>query len=448
MLYGPDMSSDDEDGLSDDNEYYEFKEKLKAVQRQAAENIDTEAEEKQRQLKTIFSAISFGRPETVFTELDTGVDVDVDLEFGWTPFLLACTTGDERIISGLLERGANVHQRKDGTTPLMLLCAINSNDETVEQSILTCVKLLLERGVDVNIVDSKRRTAIMCAANNGHLETVKLLLPLVDKNAEDNQRWDVLFWAVDGNHLKIVQFLLSQGFTFAKVDIRGNTAADLAHSNGFQDIVDLFPKDPFDEFYSRLNNNELNFEETFDVLGKNEKPQFFSDICKILRGTKSEHVMPILWDQKITLGEFLALTDTKLQELGVQFPYQRQRIVGGLYKFHKHPFKPQSIPFIKRDQMYTNIDVAASVLTCIKQLHAMEAGLKFVIANSTQKLSLPESKEMNILIAKTRQQINRLNIISQQLVKKTEQSAFFACVTHNILSIQLSVFGASPNVPL
>ena len=74
----------------------------------------------------------------------------------------------------------------------MLLCAINSNDETVEQSILTCVKLLLERGVDVNIVDSKRRTAIMCAANNGHLETVKLLLPLVDKNAEDNQRWDVI----------------------------------------------------------------------------------------------------------------------------------------------------------------------------------------------------------------------------------------------------------------
>lgn len=73
----------------------------------------------------------------------------------------------------------------------MLLCNIKTKDEATKEKIFSCVKLLLNKEANVNLVDKKRRTAIMFAANNGHLEIVKLLLPLVDKDAEDNQNWNV-----------------------------------------------------------------------------------------------------------------------------------------------------------------------------------------------------------------------------------------------------------------
>ncbi|XP_044259259.1 ankyrin repeat, SAM and basic leucine zipper domain-containing protein 1 [Tribolium madens] len=418
MLCGPDLLSSDEDGLSDDNDYYEFKERLKASQREANLKADTEADKQKQQLKSVFSAIAYEREDVFLAELEKGLDPNVDLDQGWTPLLLASTTANEKIISTLVEKNVNINQPRDGLTPLMLLCNINSKDDATEAKILSCIKLLLNKGADVNIVDNKRKTAIMFAAYNGHLETVKLLLPLVDKEVEDNQRWNVLFWAINGNNLEIVEYLLKEGFNCDKTDIRGNTAAELAHSRGYQDILDFFPKDPFDEFYQYLNNNELNFEETFNNLTPNEKPQFFTDVCQILYGTRSESVMPLLRDKNMSLFEFLTLDDSKLKEIGVQFPFQRNRILGGLYKFHKYQFQPKSIPFITKNQLYTNIDVATAILTCIKQIIAMEASLKFILNNCETNV---EVKEIRIFLEKNRQQIRRLKQVTESLVVKTEQ---------------------------
>ncbi|EEZ98003.2 Ankyrin repeat, SAM and basic leucine zipper domain-containing protein 1-like Protein [Tribolium castaneum] len=422
MLCGPDfLSSSDEDGFSDDNDYYDFKERLKASQRQANLKVETEAEREKQHLKSVFSAIAYEKEDVFLAELEKGLDPNVDLDQGWTPLVLACTVANEKFISALVEKNVNVNQPRDGLTPLMLLCNINSKDDVTEAKILSCVKLLLNKGADVNMIDNKRRTAIMFAAYNGHLETVKLLLPLVDKEVEDNQRWNVLFWAVEGSNVKIVEYLLKEGFNCDKTDIRGNTVAELAHSRGFQDILDLFPKDPFDEFYQYLNNNELNFEQTFNNLAPSEKPQFFTDICEILYGTRSESVMPLLRDRNTSLFEFLTLNDSKLKEIGVRFPFQRNRILGGLYKFHKHQFQPKSIPFVMKNQLYTNIDVAAAVLTCVKQTIAMEASLKFILNNCETSL---EPKEIRVLLQRNRQQIRRLRQVTDALVTKTEQVGF------------------------
>lgn len=84
--------SDDEDGMSDDNEYLEFKvgnshsvfldllifsylinfqEKLKA-NRLRNTNVDSEADQKTQQLRTAFSAITFGNLNTLIESLDNG----------------------------------------------------------------------------------------------------------------------------------------------------------------------------------------------------------------------------------------------------------------------------------------------------------------------------------------------------------------------------------------
>ncbi|RZC42622.1 ankyrin repeat, SAM and basic leucine zipper domain-containing protein 1 [Asbolus verrucosus] len=351
-----------------------------------------------------------------------GLDINDELEYGWTPLLLAATVANEKIISELLKRGADVNQTRDDSTALMLTCNIAAEDEDMKSNVLACCKLLLDNGIDPNTINRKRRTALMSAAYNGHLEVVKLLLPLTNKDAEDNQRWNALFWAAEGNKTEIVDLLLKEGFSCDKIDVRGNTIADVARSNGFENILKLLPKDPFnDEFYVCLNNNHVNFEEVFNNLKRQEKPQLFVDICKILYGTRSENMVSVLRDKDIDLLEFLSCSDSKLKEMGIQLPYQRNRILGGLFKFHKHPFQPKSIPFVRKGELYTNIDVSSAVLSCVRQLIAMEASLKFIMENHEVPLSPQESREIQASLAKNRSQIHRLKIVSEVFVKKTEK---------------------------
>jgi hypothetical protein len=60
------------------------------------------------------------------------------------------------------------------------------------------------------------------------------------------------------------------------------------------------------------------------------------------------------------------------------------------------------------------------VLTCVKQLIAMEAGLRFILANYNDP-KRPESSQVRVLLSKNRQQIRRLRGVTEQLVKKSEQ---------------------------
>ena len=57
--------------------------------------------------------------------------------------------------------------------------------ETAEEGDTEEVKLLIEKGADVDAKDWKGRTALMGAALKGHTETVKLL---IEKGADVNAR--------------------------------------------------------------------------------------------------------------------------------------------------------------------------------------------------------------------------------------------------------------------
>ncbi|KAF2135963.1 uncharacterized protein K452DRAFT_322730 [Aplosporella prunicola CBS 121167] len=55
-------------------------------------------------------------------------------------------------------------------------------------------------------------TPLNSAANNGHLETVKLLLEKgADLSVSNNDGWTPLNSAADSGHLEIVKFLLEKG---------------------------------------------------------------------------------------------------------------------------------------------------------------------------------------------------------------------------------------------
>ncbi|MFH4984836.1 hypothetical protein AB6A40_011545 [Gnathostoma spinigerum] len=66
-------------------------------------------------------------------------------------------------------------------------------------------RLLLECGADLNIQDEEGSTALMCAAEHGHKEIVKLLLaqPDIDASLSDCDSSTALSIAVENGHRDI-----------------------------------------------------------------------------------------------------------------------------------------------------------------------------------------------------------------------------------------------------
>lgn len=99
---------------------------------------------------------------------------------GQTPFLRAALAGDVTVMRLLLEHGADANiPTFNGTTPLMAAAGVNwvlsqTYDEG-QPALLEAVKLALEKGNDVNAVNSMGLQAIHGAANRGSDEIIRFL---------------------------------------------------------------------------------------------------------------------------------------------------------------------------------------------------------------------------------------------------------------------------------
>jgi len=95
----------------------------------------------------------------------------------------------------------------------------------------------------VNIKDGNGKTALHLAADNNHLEVVKVLLeaPNIQVNTQDNAGWTALHFAVYSGHLEVVKRLLSAPGIDLKIKAKDNwTALMLAIKNKHQDVIDIF----------------------------------------------------------------------------------------------------------------------------------------------------------------------------------------------------------------
>ncbi len=99
---------------------------------------------------------------------------------GQTPFLRAALSGDVTLMRLLLEHGADPNLgTNDGATPLMAAAGINwvvaQTYSRSDNEYLEAATLCLERGADVNAVNSQGFTAMHGAANRGFDAMIKLL---------------------------------------------------------------------------------------------------------------------------------------------------------------------------------------------------------------------------------------------------------------------------------
>lgn len=129
----------------------------------------------------------------------------------------------------LLER-----KNKNGHTPLHYACYFGS---------IATVRLLLDRGVNVNVLDTKGRTPLILATVRQNIMIVNMLLSSrADINIRDTiYNRSALHYAVIGNNIHLTRFLCKNGAQIDAQDVYYRSPA--LYALGRYDFVRLFVED-------------------------------------------------------------------------------------------------------------------------------------------------------------------------------------------------------------
>ncbi len=134
-------------------------------------------------LSTIFGskltkAAQKGDAEEVEQLLKKGSDPD-ERQMGITALMMACNRGHLDVVRLLVEKGADVNAKDwEGWSPLMAAAAGAAHDDprNREERCLEIVKLLIDHGANVNQKGKRFQTALKGADDAGHKRVKELLI--------------------------------------------------------------------------------------------------------------------------------------------------------------------------------------------------------------------------------------------------------------------------------
>ncbi|KAL6697151.1 ankyrin repeat-containing domain protein [Trichoderma pleuroticola] len=204
----------------------------------AINHLGDYANSKDSQKKTpLHLAVEHGHKDFVQQLLELPqVEVNVRGYRDLTPLQVACKKGDDHIAEILLDAGANVDAGGDEATPL---------HHAVQEQMESTVKLLTERGADVNFVNPHGLTALHTAAQMGHSTIFEYLLKGgADANAGAGTPVGTPLHTasarIDGNPL--IQRLLDSGAGVDETNADGETPLHVAAAFGKQANIELLIK--------------------------------------------------------------------------------------------------------------------------------------------------------------------------------------------------------------
>jgi ankyrin repeat protein len=142
-------------------------------------------------------AIMHRLPEMTRLLIAHGATMDVRDVRGQTPLHWAAMTCNPDVMRVLLDAGADVHAV--GALQYTPLMRVVDHILVKKESHLACVRLLIERGADVNARAEHGKTALMMATGRGHIEIMRLLLDAgSDIEAKDEYGFTALALASTG----------------------------------------------------------------------------------------------------------------------------------------------------------------------------------------------------------------------------------------------------------
>ncbi|WP_172619686.1 ankyrin repeat domain-containing protein [Paenibacillus alvei] len=186
----------------------------------------------------LLKAADEGDKEAISKLLVDGADIDATDVRGRTSVIIAIHTNQFELFTFLVEQGANINIRDNQLDNPLLYAGAEGK--------LDFLKAAIAAGADTTITNRYGGTALIPAADRGHVEIVRELLlnSDVDVNHINNLGWTALLEAIilgDGgkNHQEIVNLLIEHGADVNLADSSGVTPLQHAKKHGYQEMVDV-----------------------------------------------------------------------------------------------------------------------------------------------------------------------------------------------------------------
>jgi ankyrin len=166
----------------------------------------------------LYAAAAHADPAMAAKLIAAGADPNKALPSGETPLMVAAGRGNVETVRALLSGGASPNTKQAGTGHTALMWALSERQSAV-------VEELAKRGADVNAGSSTGFTPLMFAAQQGDVDSTRLLLRAgaKTKDAQPRTGLTALIVASAMVHTDLVDVLLENGADPNAVDVNGYT---------------------------------------------------------------------------------------------------------------------------------------------------------------------------------------------------------------------------------
>ncbi|XP_044066548.1 dynein axonemal heavy chain 12-like isoform X2 [Siniperca chuatsi] len=154
--------------------------------------------------RPLHEASRLGKAALVTLLLEAGAHPDPRSHYGLTPLALAAQGGHLEVVETLLQRGADVLSEAQDEASI-LYEASSSGEPSV-------ISLLLEYGADANVAKQTGHMPIHRVAHRGHLQALKLLIPVTSMGEVNDSGMSPLHSAAAGGHTHCIKALLDAGY--------------------------------------------------------------------------------------------------------------------------------------------------------------------------------------------------------------------------------------------
>ncbi|XP_075972415.1 ankyrin repeat, SAM and basic leucine zipper domain-containing protein 1 [Anticarsia gemmatalis] len=408
------LSDDDSD--SDDYGFYE-----KPVRKYFQPQLN----EKKKIENNLQEAIINGNvqevEEIVAAELND--QVNTKLDSGWTPLMHACFHAQDKIVKLLLDKGADPNFHSDSVTPVMTAC---SNSSANNATIYNIVMDLIDKGCILNIGDKYGQTPLMRAISSGRAAVVEKLIYLkVNIEMRDQQGWTAVFWAAHHNQPEILEILIAQGARLNEVDRHNRRPIDIAESHEYTNIVEIFKKhlniEEDEQSDSTYNLEMTSWQEYYPGMATGERPNYCNEIPHLLYGMNCERLTPLIMKSGMDLRSFLLLEEGDMIKMGIEMPFERQRLISGLKNFHLRGWKLNAVSglYAAKSENYSVLECLTTLGTHLQQIYILEATLQYSLREYNRiqnkiKFEPPDSPTLLKVKSVAKKLLNNINNIRRE----------------------------------